>query len=223
VLRLTANDGTKESFDEMTAKVNEFPEIAEVVIPAGSSVPGCEETNQCYIPFNVFVNIGTSVTWFNSDSAAHTVTSGTESDGPDGLFDSSLFTTGSTFSVKFDGNDGPDVPGEYAYFCLVHPWMNGKVTVKEIMTVQAEIDTSLPPFFGLVVSITGANAMPSQNVMIKIFDPSNQEIDDLNVISTKDGGFIVKWTAPEGFVPGTYTIKAITSFEEAETTIELSE
>ena len=98
---------------------------ASVSAPPGSAVPGCEETNECYIPADVSIDIGGEVTWTNDDTAAHTVTSGSPEGGPDGLFDSSLFMAGSTFSVKFDGYE----PGTYDYFCMVHPWMVGTVTV----------------------------------------------------------------------------------------------
>lgn len=95
-----------------------------ISVPAGTSVPGCDETNECFIPAEVTVNVGDTVTWSNDDTAAHTVTSGTPSNGPDGIFDSSLFMADTTFSYTFD------TAGEYNYFCMVHPWMTGKVNVE---------------------------------------------------------------------------------------------
>ena len=94
-----------------------------ISLPEGSGAPGCDETNECYIPFNVSVSAGEEITWSNDDSAAHTVTSGTPAEGPDGNFDSSLFMAGGTFSVTLDE------AGEYPYFCMVHPWMIGNITV----------------------------------------------------------------------------------------------
>jgi|SaaInlV_135m_DNA_3_1039749.scaffolds.fasta_scaffold22918_2 plastocyanin len=94
-----------------------------ISLPEGSGAPGCDETNECYIPFNVSVSAGDEITWSNDDSAAHTVTSGSPADGPDGNFDSSLFMAGGTFSVTLDE------AGEYPYFCMVHPWMIGNITV----------------------------------------------------------------------------------------------
>ena len=96
---------------------------AMVSVPAGTSVPGCEETNECYIPADVTVDVGGDVTWTNDDTAAHTVTSGTAEGGPDGNFDSSLFMAGNTFTVTFEEE------GVFDYFCMVHPWMVGTVTV----------------------------------------------------------------------------------------------
>ena len=94
-----------------------------ISVPAGTAVPGCEATNECYIPYEVSISVGDTVTWSNDDTAAHTVTSGTPADGPDGTFDSSLFMAGNEYSVTFD------TAGEYDYFCMVHPWMTGKIQV----------------------------------------------------------------------------------------------
>ena len=111
-----------------TPKVETMPKALEpftgtISAPAGTSVPGCEETNECFIPAEVSISIGETVTWSNDDTAAHTVTSGIPSEGPDGIFDSSLFMAGTTFEHTFDE------AGEYDYFCMVHPWMIGKVQV----------------------------------------------------------------------------------------------
>ncbi|MCA9812331.1 MAG: hypothetical protein KC483_05660 [Nitrosarchaeum sp.] len=98
---------------------------ATVSIPKGSSAPGCEETNECYLPYATKIAIGGTVIWSNDDTAAHTVTSGTMPDGPDGIFDSSLFMAGTTFEFTFDD------AGTYPYFCMVHPWMTGEIIVTE--------------------------------------------------------------------------------------------
>ena len=98
---------------------------ASVSTPQGTSVPGCEATKECYIPYEVTVDVGGEVTWSNDDSAAHTVTAGSAADGPSGVFDSSLFMAGTTFSHKFEE------AGTYPYFCMVHPWMEGVVIVQE--------------------------------------------------------------------------------------------
>jgi predicted secreted protein with PEFG-CTERM motif len=97
---------------------------ASVSTPQGTSVPGCEVTNQCFMPYEVTVDVGGKVTWSNDDTAAHTVTAGSAADGPSGVFDSSLFMAGTTFSHTFEE------VGEFPYFCMVHPWMQGIVTVQ---------------------------------------------------------------------------------------------
>tara|TARA_B100000686_G_scaffold146645_1_gene154137 strand:- start:66 stop:674 length:609 start_codon:yes stop_codon:yes gene_type:complete len=102
------------------------PEVeAEIVsIPAGSGAPGCEETNKCYIPSILTIPTGTTVIWENNDNAAHLATSGTPSDGPDGTFDSGMIMAGESFEQQFSDK------GEFNYYCIVHPWMVGTVTIE---------------------------------------------------------------------------------------------
>ncbi len=99
------------------------PSTVEVSLPSGTSVPGCEETNACFVPENVSISSGSTVVWNNDDTAAHTVTSGGPTGGPDGIFDSSLLMASASFEVTFDD------AGSYDYFCMVHPWMVGTVNV----------------------------------------------------------------------------------------------
>ena len=97
---------------------------ATVTNAPGSSVPGCEETaDGCFIPSPVTINVGGIVTWENNDTAAHTATGGSATEGPSGVFDSSLIMAGSSFSHTFDA------AGTFDYFCMVHPWMAGTVLV----------------------------------------------------------------------------------------------
>jgi len=95
---------------------------ATVENAAGSSSPGCEP--DCFIPSTVVITVGGTVTWENTDTMAHTSSSGTPVDGPDGVFDSSLVMAGASFSHTFDS------AGTFDYFCMVHPWMTGTVIVE---------------------------------------------------------------------------------------------
>ncbi len=95
-----------------------------VDIPTGTAVPGCEETNSCFTPADITINVGDTVEWSNIDSAAHTVTAGTPADVRVEIFDSSLMMLDTSWSFTFDE------AGNYDYFCMVHPWMVGSVTVK---------------------------------------------------------------------------------------------
>ena len=105
-----------------------YADHSEVTItPAdGSGAPGCEETaDGCYIPSTATVDVGGVVIMSNTDTAAHTYTSGTPDDGPDGVFDTSLLMAGSSFEWI------PTTAGEQPYFCMVHPWMQGLIIVQE--------------------------------------------------------------------------------------------
>jgi len=103
---------------------SDLPMSLTISAPDGSGVPGCEETNECYIPYDATVAVGATVTWSNDDTAAHTVTSGNVNAGPTGVFDSGLFMAGATFEFTFDE------AGTYDYFCMVHPWMTGIIHVE---------------------------------------------------------------------------------------------
>ena len=109
-------------------------EQVSISLPQGSGVPGCEETNECFLPYMVTVNPGDEIVWSNDDSAAHTVTSGIDTVS-DGLFDSSLFMAGTTFAHTFD------TLGKYDYFCMVHPWMIGEVLVTVGGGIEKDLGT----------------------------------------------------------------------------------
>jgi len=88
----------------------------------GSSTPGCQPN--CFIPSTVTIDVGGTVTWENHDTSPHNTTSGSLAGGPSGVWDSNLITMGKSFSFTFD------TAGSYDYFCMIHPWMEGKVIVK---------------------------------------------------------------------------------------------
>ena len=95
-----------------------------VTIPVGVAVPGCEEIMECYLPASLTIGTGTTVIWKNLDSAVHLATSGTPEGGPDGIFDSGMIMADGIFEHEFTDS------GEFQYYCLVHPWMVGIVTVE---------------------------------------------------------------------------------------------
>jgi len=95
----------------------------DINMAVGSSTPGCETNNMCYMPYNAALDPGGEAMWHNIDDMAHTVSSGTPAEGLDDVFDSGLVPAGGMFSYKFEE------AGTYDYFCMVHPWMTGIVTV----------------------------------------------------------------------------------------------
>jgi plastocyanin len=99
------------------------PQTHIVETAMGSGAPGCETSNACYLPADITISTGDTVQWDNVDTAAHTVSGGSPADGPSGVFDSSLLMAGGDYSFTFDD------AGNYDYFCMVHPWMVGSVTV----------------------------------------------------------------------------------------------
>ncbi len=85
-----------------------------------SSDPTVNIDNFTFGPVELTVKVGTTVTWANSDDIPHTVVSIDHT-----TFKSKVLDTDQTFSFTFTK------PGEYAYFCSLHPHMTGKVIVQE--------------------------------------------------------------------------------------------
>jgi len=96
--------------------------LASVIRPAHAAAPAAAATvkigNFNFGPKAIDVPVGATVTWVNEDDAPHTVTAG------DGSFRSRTLDTGEQFSFTFAK------PGEYGYFCSIHPMMTGKVVVR---------------------------------------------------------------------------------------------
>jgi len=94
--------------------------VALLVVAVGSTA--ATDTNvaivfRAYQPSEVTVLAGQTVLWRNSGLGPHTVTAA------DSQFNSGTLQAGATFSYTFS------TPGVYAYECLVHPTMHGKVVV----------------------------------------------------------------------------------------------
>jgi plastocyanin len=71
-----------------------------------------------FTPQVLTVTPGTIVTWTDADEDPHTVTANDKS------FHSAALDTDDKFSFTFTK------PGEYPYFCSLHPHMTGKIIVK---------------------------------------------------------------------------------------------
>ena len=109
-----------------------------VMIPKGSANPEVDITKlgprQWYVPRQMAIHTNDTITWQNNDTEAHTVTSGVgagieslmnnKRGTPNGIFDSGLFKPGQSWTHTFT------TPGTYTYFCTIHPWMDGIVSVQ---------------------------------------------------------------------------------------------
>ena len=118
-----ADDTAGESTEEETADVPAGPMTWDVVTPEGTSVPGCEQEDTCFMPSQLEISVGDTVAWHNNDVVAHTVSSGSPQTGPTGAFDSGLMMADTVYEFTFEES------GTYDFFCLVHPWMLGTVQV----------------------------------------------------------------------------------------------
>ncbi len=153
------------------------PQATTIQNAQGSSSPGCEPN--CFIPSQASVAVGDTVTFVNNDLAAHTTTAGTPADGPSGAWDSSVYMSGSSYSVTLSNS------GTYPYFCMVHPWMTGTIYVgtgiPEASQPDAELNLSLSKSeFDLDELITvGASISDNSgtsDVTIDVIDPNGTPI-----------------------------------------------
>ena len=111
------------TLDSDTDLTNSFDnqESATVIIPNGNVG---QNNKGFYIPLNLEVQKGTIVEWINDDNVGHTIQSQDGEGNVVGLFNSDVLQTGDRFSYKFEESD------VYNYFCTIHPWRVGVITVK---------------------------------------------------------------------------------------------
>ena len=96
-------------------------QLAQIVIPNGNYVIS---GGGFYLPLNLEINPMTTVQWINDDVVQHTVQSQDKFGKIIGLFNSIPLNTGETFEFKFTEE------GVYNYYCSLHPWRVGLVTVR---------------------------------------------------------------------------------------------
>jgi plastocyanin len=73
--------------------------------------------NMAFTPTRITIKAGDSIEWRNRDSAEHTATD------KGGAWDTGILRRNKKAVIRFD------TPGDYDYFCEVHPNMQGKITV----------------------------------------------------------------------------------------------
>ncbi|HET6808735.1 MAG TPA: plastocyanin/azurin family copper-binding protein [Nitrososphaera sp.] len=90
----------------------------------GASIQGSPD----YDPEELTASAGAEVTVVNQDTLPHTVTSGTGPQDPESaqLFDTSLINGGESATLSL----AQVAAGQYDYYCIVHPFMTGKITVQ---------------------------------------------------------------------------------------------
>jgi len=87
---------------------------SSVAIPVGAESLG----NRAYMPDELNVAVGTTVTWMNTDSISHTSTSNATG------WNSGIVAPGGRFSFAFQ------TAGTFPYHCTIHPGMVGTVVVR---------------------------------------------------------------------------------------------
>lgn len=96
-------------------------------------------SNFAFMPQNITINPGMTVTWTNNDSVTHTVTA------DNGMFNSGNLAPGQSFSFTFPST------GTFTYHCSIHPSMTGTVTVLAV---------PLPSSGGINPGVNNASNLP---------------------------------------------------------------
>ena len=94
--------------------------IALLASPAFAADKSVTIDNFTFNPQHLTIKAGTTVIWTNQDDIPHTIASPTKA------FKSKVLDTDDKFSFTFT------TPGEYAYFCSLHPHMTGTIVVEAV-------------------------------------------------------------------------------------------
>jgi plastocyanin len=95
-----------------------YPPAAAQASGGSTSTTQIAITNFNFDPETITIKAGSTVTWTNQDSVAHTVVA------QDGSWKSDNLAKGASFSYTFAK------PGTYAYICSIHPTMKGTIIVQ---------------------------------------------------------------------------------------------
>ncbi len=102
----------------------------DINMPSGSSSPNApyfwqnEKTGAATGDIEILV--GDTIVWKNGGQGIHAVESGTIEDGPNGIFGITDLAPGEFYKFTFTEK------GRYPYYCFIHPWMTGVVTVTNV-------------------------------------------------------------------------------------------
>lgn len=96
--------------------------VPSITIPSGASVQG----NIAFQPTDLTIMKGAIFVVINSDNVPHTVTSGLDPNDVNSghSFDSGIINPGARAQLSTTG-----LAGNYQYYCQVHPYMKGDITV----------------------------------------------------------------------------------------------
>jgi plastocyanin len=101
--------------------VSRIARETQLPVPTGTPLahPRVSVVDNGYVPGQLSLHVGTSVTWVNTGSDGHDVT-GT---GPGGAWHSGPLAPSERYERSFA------LPGTYDFVCSIHPEMRGRVVV----------------------------------------------------------------------------------------------
>jgi plastocyanin len=116
--RSTARGTTAMSASQMASMASVSAAKPKVTMLLHKRIVQLTIMNFAFSPANVVVSPGTKLVWTNKDGDPHTVTNTKH------IWASDALDTGDTFARVFGKT------GTFTYYCAIHPFMHGTVTVR---------------------------------------------------------------------------------------------
>ena len=194
----------------------------DVVIPFGAQDPNF---SNFYDPKVLTVMEGSKVTWKNLDTIRHSITSGSNADSSDGLFDSGLLGFTQTYAYRFLEK------GTFDYHCSVHPWMSGTVIVTDNpnsvsenihdLSILAD-DNSVQKCYDATslcqaIGIRGTSSSTSLTFTVEL----NGKIIEESKITVNPGGWYQRGIGTLNMDPGIYKFTVSDGTQLKSVTVEL--
>lgn len=121
VFGLTKNKKDNSVTNSTTNTSTQTPASNQTKTTPASTSSTVSIANFAFMPADITVKKGTTVTWTNNDTTPHTVTETDSQTGPK----SGNLNNGDKYTFTFD------TTGTFHYKCAIHPDMLGTVTVTE--------------------------------------------------------------------------------------------
>jgi plastocyanin len=142
--------------------------------------------DNAYEPAILEAATGQTITWQNDGVLPHTVTA------TDSSFDSSFMVPGAVYQLSFGA------PGEYAYFCTVHPEMTGVVVVTgeatgdgpvvPVSTTSDDASSPTPLSESETSSSNEVGAVRNVRLEDNFFSPADITVDVGDTVIWRNGG-----------------------------------
>jgi len=176
-------------------------ETFDINMPTGSASPDApyfwqnEKTGEA--TGDIEISLGDTIVWKNGDQAKHTITSGTLEDGPDGIFGGTNFLVpGESYKFTFTEK------GRYPYFCLIHPWMTGVVTVTDGYKIIPDVGKDV----GDGLTLFNVDYQYSGIISNPMINENNKSITFLISNDPKSNDYNLMLLLPSDLIEGPYAI-----------------
>lgn len=151
----------------------------DVTVNHDTSSPVCKVSSTCFTPYNAQVLQGGIVSWINNDVFMHDIESGVPGK-KDNRFDEHILP-GNMVQRKFEQ------PGVYKYFCSMHPWSTGIITVvsTDSKFEKIEYDETKPAL--LVASVSSSGSIMIENKETVVIPNKDLKVEISGHIQEKRG------------------------------------